>query len=239
MKFNQRLISGRLLKRYKRFLADVQLDSGEIITAHCPNTGGMLGCQDENSRVWLRYAPSPKRKLDYSWELASDQEHWVGIYSARANDLVEEAWQAGLLNPFADYRDVKREVKAGGSRLDFLFSSPIKPKVPDCYVEVKSVTASTETGLALFPDAKTQRGLKHLHELMLLKQQGYRVAMLFCLQRADCQQLRTAPEFDPEYAHAFELARSVGVEAYAYACEVTPEHIRIDKAVEILMTSQA
>lgn len=229
MEFKQRLTQGRLIKRYKRFLADVELSTGETITAHCPNTGGMLGCQDENSPVWLRYAPSPKRKLDYSWELASDQGQLVGIYSARANDLVEEAWRDGLLAPFAKYAQCQREVKVGDSRLDFLFSNATE----SCYVEVKSVTASLEPSIALFPDAKTQRGLKHLQELMALKQQGQRVAMLFCIQRADSQQLRTAPEFDAAYAQAFELARSAGVEAYAYNCEVSPEHIRINKPVLI------
>jgi len=233
MEFNDRLIQGRLIKRYKRFLADVELQTGETVTAHCPNTGGMLGCQDENSSVWLRYAPSPKRKLDYSWELATSQEQLVGIYSARANDLVEEAWCAGLLLPFSGYKQVKREVKVGKSRLDFFFSRHANSKVPDCYVEVKSVTASTEAGVALFPDAKTQRGLKHLQELMQLRQEGHRVAMLFCIQRDDCEQLRTAPEFDKDYAQAFELARAAGVEAYAYACELSPEHIRIDKPVLI------
>ncbi len=227
MKFDKDLIQGKLIRRYKRFLADVELCNGDIVTAHCPNTGAMLGCQDEGSKVWLRYAPSPKRKLDYSWELASDQTNLVGIYSARANDLVEEAWQAGLLSPFDEYLYCQREVKVGNSRLDFLFTGGGL----DCYVEVKSVTASSEPGVALFPDAKTQRGRKHLQELMTLKQQGHRVAMLFCIQRDDIHQLRTAPEFDAEYADILVQAKNKGVEVYAFTCEVSFEHIRIIKQV--------
>ena len=227
MKFNTNLVQGRLIRRYKRFLAEVELNNGDIITAHCPNTGAMLGCQNEASTVWLRYAPSPKRKLDYSWELASDQANLVGIYSARANALVEEAWQADLLTPFTVYQTCQREVTVGKSRLDFLFTGD----GVDCYVEVKSVSASKEPGVALFPDAKTLRGRKHLQELMALKQQGHRVAMLFCVQREDIQELRIAPEFDPEYADMFLAAQAAGVEAYAFSCELSTEHIRIVRQI--------
>lgn len=231
MKFDSELKRGRLIKRYKRFLADVELDCGEIVTAHCPNTGGMLGCQEKGSLVWLRYAPSPKRKLDYSWELAStESDALVGIYSAKANQLVEEAWKSGSLKAFKEYSELKREVKVGSSRLDLLFSN----ESGQCYVEVKSVTASTEPGVALFPDARTLRGVKHLQELVLLKQEGHRVAMIFCVQRGDADALRTAPEFDAGYAEQFKYACEMGVEAYAYVCEVTPEYIRIEREIEIL-----
>lgn len=230
MIFSTPLISGRLLKRYKRFLADVQLADGSVVVAHCSNTGGMLGCQEEGSEVWLHYAPSPKRKLDYSWELATDQGELVGIYSARANNLVEEAWQNGLLKAFAEYDSCRREVKVGDSRLDFVFENKAGES---CFVEVKSVTASTEPNIALFPDAKTQRGVKHLRELMSLKAEGQRVAMIFCVQRNDTHKLRAAPEFDALYADTLAEALGSGVELYAYGCELSPQHIRIDREIEL------
>lgn len=232
VKFREPICEGRLVRRYKRFLADVELTTGEVVTAHCPNTGGMLGCQEPGSRVWLRFAPHPKRKLDYSWEMVEcDRGALVGIYSARANALFREAWEQGLLTPFSRYEQLHSEVAVGDSRLDFLFQA--KESGEQCYVEVKSVTASTEAGVALFPDAKTARGVKHLKELVALRQQGYRVALFFCVQRGDVHAVRPAPEFDADYSRNFIAALESGVEVYAGRCALSPDGIAIDQLIEV------
>ena len=226
MKFDAPLKHGTLLRRYKRFLADVELESGERVTAHCPNTGGMLGCQKEGSAVVLSHRPSPKRKLDYRWELASDGGQWVGIYSAYANALVEEALAQGAIECFAEAGwSWRREVSVADSRLDFLLEHSESGR--QCYVEVKSVTASTEPGVALFPDAVTQRGRRHLEALMALKAEGVDVAMLFVVQRGDCDRIRVAPEFDPDYAKTLAEAIDRGVEVMAVGCDVSPRGISV------------
>lgn len=215
------LVKARLLKRYKRFLADVELESGETITAHVANPGGMIGVSDPGATVWLSRSADPKRKLPYSWELieigAGAKRAMVGVNTAHPNRIVEEALRARALPAFAAYETVRREVKYGEkSRIDFLLE---EDGAPPCYVEVKNVHLSRTPGLAEFPDAVTTRGAKHLRELSAMIAQGARAAMLYLVQRDDCDRFALASDLDPAYTQAFGAARAAGVEAYAYACD--------------------
>ncbi|MGM0564167.1 MAG: DNA/RNA nuclease SfsA [Pseudomonadota bacterium] len=234
MEFESPLLEGTLLKRYKRFLADVRLDSGQTVTAHCPNTGGMFGCQIPGSRVALCHRPSPRRKLDYRWELASDGDSWVGIHSAMANDLVAEAHDRGELPGIAADWRLRREVSVGDSRLDFLFTRGDGAR--RCFVEVKSVTASLEPGVAAFPDAVTTRGRRHIETLQALRSEDTAVMLLFCVQRADCRSVRAAHEFDPAYAEALTRAAENGVTVRALGCRVDLHGIEIAGELPVVVS---
>ena len=225
------LVPATLVKRYKRFLSDHRLESGEVITASCPNTGTMLGLTTPGSATWLVHAPSPTRKYDYRWELIEDEGTWVGINTGRPNALVEEAIRAGVITELAGYADLRREVKYGtNSRIDLLLEDPGRPQA---FVEVKNCHLRREAGLAEFPDSITTRGAKHLDELAAQVALGHRAVMVFCVQRADCDHFDVAADIDPGYAAAFQRARDAGVEALAYVCHVSAETIALTHSIPI------
>ncbi|MCR9220864.1 MAG: DNA/RNA nuclease SfsA [Alphaproteobacteria bacterium] len=236
MRYAEPLVEGRLIRRYKRFLADVDL-AGEVVTAHCGNPGSMMGLAAAGSPVWLSRNGNPKAKLDWRWEIATQAvdgaAQTVGINTGLANRLAEEAVAAGRIAPLAGYETLRREVKYGqSSRIDLLLEDPERPP---CYVEVKSVTLrrpeGRAAGAAEFPDAVTARGAKHLAELSDMADAGARAVMLYLVQRADCTHLRIADDIDPAYAAALKRAREAGVETLCYDCVVTPDGIELRDAL--------
>ncbi|WP_299076141.1 DNA/RNA nuclease SfsA [uncultured Paraglaciecola sp.] len=230
MQFCSSLIQGTLIKRYKRFLADVKLADGSIVTAHCPNTGAMTGCAEPGWKVWLSPSNNPKRKLMYTWEVVlTDQEHWIGINTHRANALVKEAIQNNKIAELTGYADLKAEVKFGeeNSRIDFLLTDKQKA---DCYVEVKSVTLLADQK-GYFPDAKTQRGQKHLRELSLIASQGMRAVLFFCVQHSGIQSVQVANHIDPDYAKELKQAMLNGVQVLCYGCHINSKKIYINQAL--------
>lgn len=234
MKFEHDLFHGTLIKRYKRFLADVKLDSGEIVTAHCANSGSMLGLKDEGNEVWLSPATNPKAKLNYKWELVNAEGAIVGINTSLPNKLVEEAILDGTITELQRYDNLRREMKYGkNSRIDLFLSGSTEGR-PDCYVEVKSVTLSRENGIGEFPDAVTSRGTKHLHELSEMVEQGHRSVMLYLAQRSDVNKFKVASDIDPTYTDALKRAIDKGVEAYCYKCDITPSGIIVDQLIPVL-----
>jgi len=234
MKITQPCIEGRLIKRYKRFLADIELVDGRIITAHTPNTGSMKGCSDPGSRVWVYDTQNPSRKYIYSWDLVEDSEgHLVGIHTGRPNYLVREAIETGVISGLQGYKDIKLEAKYfdKGTRFDLLLTGHETEK--DCFVEVKNVTAKRSSHVAIFPDAVSTRGQKHLAMLEDAVTRGYRAAMVYCIQRDDVTSFSPAFEIDPVYANALIHANKNGVEIYAYKSEISPEEIYLNKPIEL------
>ena len=234
MKFPDPLLRATLIKRYKRFLSDHELDDGSMVTAHCANTGAMLGLTAPGSETWLSPARNPDRKLRYSWEMirvAPGAGGLVGIHTAHPNTIVAEAIAAGNVAELAGYTGIRREVRYGeNSRIDLLLE---KDGAPPCYVEVKNVHLRREDDLAEFPDSVTQRGAKHLRELSGVVQGGGRAVMLYLVQRADCDAFALAADIDPEYAAAFADARQSGVEALCYACRLSEREITLDRPLPI------
>lgn len=232
MKFAEPLVGGRLVKRYKRFLADVVLDAdGREITAHCANPGSMLGLKEPGSQVWLSPSNNPKRKLKYSWEIIEADGALVGINTAHPNKLVEEAIEEGRITELSGYASMRREVKYGkNSRIDILLEGTGGGRT---YVEVKNVHLMRQAGLAEFPDSVTARGAKHLGELADMVGEGHGAAMVFLVQRPDCERLSLAEDIDPAYAAAFRSARAAGVEVYAIGCDVRLDGIDAVRPVEI------
>ncbi|HEX7402523.1 MAG TPA: DNA/RNA nuclease SfsA [Usitatibacter sp.] len=234
MIFDRKLVEGRLIRRYKRFLADVQLE-GEVITAACPNTGSMLGCAEPGSRVWLSESDNAARKYRHTWEIVEvpgAKPVMVGINTGRPNALVAEAIASGAIPELAGYRTLRREVGYGEerSRVDILLESPRRKS---CYVEVKNVTAAASRGVALFPDCVSERGSKHLRELMRLKSGGLRPVQVYCVQRGDVSEVRPADAIDPEYGRTLREAIAAGVEVLAYRARVTPSEIRIEERIPV------
>jgi len=228
MKFESPLQSGRLIKRYKRFLADVELDNGEVITAHCANPGSMMGLLPENALVWLSPNTNPKAKLPYRWELVEAEGTLVGINTAHPNRIVENAIADGKIKELQGYTSMRREVKYGeNSRIDLLLEDPGL-----CYVEVKNVTLKRGEA-AQFPDGVTARGAKHLRELGEMVQNGHRAVMVFLVQRSDCEYLSLAKDIDPAYAKAMDIAKAQGVEVIAYWCKVSPQEIMLTDALPL------
>jgi sugar fermentation stimulation protein A len=234
MHFADPLRPGRLIKRYKRFLADVRFDDGEEVTAHCPNPGSMLSVSDPGSRVWLSHSDNPKRKLAHTLELIETPGGLVGVNPNRANDLAREAIEAGRIADLTGYETIRREVRYGqNSRIDLLLEGDGRP---DCYVEVKSVTMRRDdgpVGLAEFPDAVTKRGAKHLGELAAMVAEGSRAVMLYLAQRADCGRFAVAADIDTGYADALTSATAAGVETLAVRCTVGPDGITVSESLEI------
>ena len=228
MKFEEPLLKATLLKRYKRFLADVVLEDGSEITAHCANPGSMIGVADPGSVVWLSPNRNPKAKLPYRWEMIEVAGGLVGINTARPNRIVEEAISQARVPELKGYETMRREVKYGrNSRIDLLLEGPGR-----CYVEVKNVTLRRQ-GFAEFPDAVTARGAKHLRELSDMIEKGHRAVMLYLVQRMDCRTFRLARDIDPEYGAAFDKALAAGVEALAYGCRLTCQEITLDTPLHI------
>lgn len=226
------LVRGRLIRRYKRFLADVALDSGSEVTVACPNTGAMLGLDAPGSVVWLSQSASVTRKYQHTWELVELDDALVGINPMRPNHIVAEAISAGLIPELAGYERMRREVKYGEkSRVDILLEGDDRPA---CFVEVKNVHLSRAPGLAEFPDCVTARGARHLAELSAMVASGARAAMVYLVQRDDAKAFALARDIDPTYAAAFRAARAAGVEAYAFGCRLTPETISLGSTVPVL-----
>lgn len=223
MRFPAPLIPGRLLRRYKRFLADVRLEDGEEVTAHCANPGAMLGLLAAEGRVFLSRSDNPARKLKYSWEVVEADfgrgPEYVGVSTALPNALVGDAIRAGFFHEFSDWPTLRREVKYGeASRVDFLLE---REGAPPCYVEVKNVHMMRQPGLAEFPDCATARGAKHMRELAAMVRGGARACVIFLVQM-QADRFTLARDVDPAYARAFDDARAAGVEALAVACDVSP-----------------
>lgn len=236
MKFSDPLVRGRLIKRYKRFLVDIELESGKVVVAHCANPGSMMNLLLPDAEVWLSPASNPNRKLKYTWEMIRCEDTLIGLNTSLPNKIVENAIQQGLVAEFTKYDSLKREIKYGeNSRIDILLQSS---NLPDCYLEVKSVTLKRpENGnnLAEFPDSVTVRGTKHLHELSGQVANGNRAAMFYLVQREDCNRLSIAGDIDPNYANAFIAARKAGVEMLCYGCSISPEAIKIRRKLEIVI----
>lgn len=231
MHFDAALIEARLVRRYKRFLSEMELADGSIVTAHCPNPGSMLGLAVPGSRCWLSHHAGGTRKLSYGWELVEADGALVGINTGRANTIVAEGLCAHRI-PGLPVGTLEREVKVGAkSRLDFRLADD---RGRYTYVEVKSVTLSRQPGLAEFPDAKTARGAKHLMELAELAGAGHRAVLLFLVQRGDCTRLAAAADIDPAYAAALDQARNRGVEVIAVACRLSPQAIEIDGPIPLI-----
>jgi sugar fermentation stimulation protein A len=230
MKFETPLIEGVLMQRYKRFFADVKLPDGTIVTAHCANSGSMLSVKEPGCRVWLTPVNDPKRKLKYTWEMIEVHGGMVGINTGHPNRLVADAISAGLVAELAGYDSLKREQKYGkNSRIDILLEKTGKPA---CYVEIKNVTLKRGPGAhipAEFPDSVTERGTKHLNEMMDVVAAGGRAVMFYLVQRTDSTHFKIAHDIDPIYAKAFEKAVKSGVEAICYGCDMTASGITIAK----------
>lgn len=252
MQFPAPLVPGRLLRRYKRFLADVVLDGGSAgggeVVAHCANPGSMLGLAEPGARVWLSPADNPARKLRWSWELVeaggcpagrrAGKTTLVGIHTGRANALVGEALAAGRIAELAGYDSLRREVRYGAaSRVDFLLERApgASSGAPPCYLEVKSVTLTRGGGLAEFPDAVTARGSRHLAELGAIARGGGRAVLLFLVQRADCTRVAAAADIDPAYAAALSQAKADGVEILCYNCTLSPAAIALDARLPLAL----
>ncbi len=227
MEFKEQLIHGHLIKRYKRFLADVTLDSGEKVTAHCTNSGSMKSCLEEGAEVYLSMVDDPKRKTKFTWEMIKINSKWVGINTNHPNQIVYEAVKNEEIEQLKGYTQVKREVKFEDSRFDVY----AKNEQEECFIEVKNVTLK-EGEAAFFPDAVTSRGLKHLQTLMRVKEKGMRAVMVYVIQRMDVNYFAPADDIDPAYGKVLREARKKGVEILPVQVEVNPTTIRIVKTLE-------
>jgi sugar fermentation stimulation protein A len=240
MKFANKLVKGTLLKRYKRFLADVELEDGEIVIAHCPNTGAMSGCAEPGYEAWLSKSDNPKRKLAFTWELAVTSEgHWIGINTHNANKVIGQALSEHKLPELSGYDHIRSEVKYGheGSRIDFFLrqheGDTKKKDLADCYVEVKSVTL-LQNNQGFFPDARTVRGQKHLRELTAMVQQGHRAVLLYCVQHSGIESVRVAQHIDPDYAAELSTAIFAGLEVLCYSTKINQEKIIINQRLPFI-----
>lgn len=238
MLFPSPLLRGRLVQRYKRFLADVVLDTGETVTATCPNTGSMKGLTEPGSIVWLSTSDSTTRKYKHTWEMIENDigagPTLVGINTGHPNKILTEAIEAGKIAPLAGYASLKREQKYGrNSRIDILLQDEAKGA---CYVEIKNVHLMRKTGLAEFPDSVTERGAKHLGELADMVREGKRAVMVFLVQRADAKRVSLARDIDEAYGVAFDAAIKAGVEAIAVRCRLSQTEIEVDRLLKIAET---
>jgi sugar fermentation stimulation protein A len=224
MIFPEKLIHGTLIKRYKRFLADVRLDDGTEVVAHCTNSGSMKSCLENGAEVYLTPVNDIKRKTKFTWEMIKINGDWVGINTGNPNKLAFEAISAGTIPELADYTNVKREVIFGDSRFDVFAENESE----QCFVEVKNVSLK-EGKYALFPDSVTTRGQKHLRTLMEVKAKGIRAVMLYIIQRSDVEIFAPAIEIDPKYAELLKNAVNAGVEVIPMQAKVTPEKIELVK----------
>jgi len=230
MRFAKPLVPATLIRRYKRFLADMRLEDGREVVAHCPNPGAMTGLAEPGMRVWLEPNDDPKKKLGFRWRLVELPGAWAGIDTSVPNRVVAEALAAGQIPGFADH-EIRAEMRYGAnSRVDFLATDAQGARV---FIEVKNVHLMREPGLAEFPDSVTKRGAKHLDEMAREVAAGSRAVMLYVIQRDDCDRLALARDIDPGYAAAFDRARAAGVEAIAWACRIGREEITLDRPIVI------
>lgn len=233
MKYTPALQSGRLIKRYKRFLTDIALDNGEVLTIHCPNTGSMKNCLFEGNRVWFSTSNNAKRKYPHTFELMeTDVGHLIGINTGRANALAEDAIHRGVIAELQGYSQLSREVKYGqeNSRIDILLTGDNQQK---CYIEVKSCTL-LEEGTGFFPDAVTKRGQKHLRELIEMVQLGHRAVLLFVVQHSGIHTVKPASHIDPQYTDLLKQAVKHGVEVLAYGTKLSNDEILITHPCQVM-----
>lgn len=227
-----------MIKRYKRFLADVEMADGEVLTVHCPNTGAMTGCAEPGSMVWLSTSNNPKRKYAHTWELLKVDNNMVCVHSSRANALVLEAIENEWVQELSGYDSIRTEVKYGdeGSRIDLLLANTATQA--QCYVEVKSVTLLMDgSGLGIFPDAVSDRGRKHLRELMVVAEQGHRAVLFFAVLHTGIVSVAPADAIDGKYADTYREAIAAGVEVIAYGAEITSDKIRLRHRLATLSRS--
>lgn len=226
MQFSTPLIPARLIRRYKRFLADCRLEDGREVVAHCANPGSMMGLANEGSKIWLEPNDDPKKKLKYGWRLVDHENgHFTGVDTSVPNRALKQALEKREIAALSRYSVVRPEVKYGeNSRIDFLLSGD---GVRDAWVEVKSVTLSRQTGLAEFPDSVTARGAKHMGELAKMADAGDRAIVLFLVQRTDCDRMVPAADIDSKYTKALGDAVAAGVEVVALSTRISPKGVEI------------
>ncbi len=232
--FPQPLIKGRLVKRYKRFLADIELDNGQLVTAHCTNSGSMASCIEPGAPVMVSPVTDPNRKTRFTWEMIFINNHWVGINTVWPNMLAAIMVGQQLFKPLAGYQTVKREVTFGDSRFDL----QARNNNETCYIEVKNVTMRNGN-MALFPDARTERGQKHLNTLMAVKDAGFRAVMLYIVQRSDVEAFAPANAIDPHYAETLVKAMQHGVEVFVVQVNVSPQGFEFGQQLPVVMSYQA
>lgn len=232
MKFTKKVLKGKILRRYKRFFADIQLESGEIVTAHTPNTGTMKTCWEPHWDCLVTHQDDPKRKLKYTLEMTHNQKSWIGVNTLIANKITIEAIKKQKIKELQDYDYIKPEISIGESRIDIYLSS--SKDNSECYVEVKNVTMiQEETNHAIFPDAVSERGVKHLEELIKIKESGLRAVIFYLVQREDITEFSPADEIHPEYGTILRIAYLKGVEVLAYRCSLNEDEIKIAEALPI------
>lgn len=237
MNYEYPLIDATLIRRYKRFLADVELPNGEVVVAHCPNSGSMKGCWEENAPCRVSHHDNPKRKLKYTLEQVQMSGQWLMVHTGKPNAVVAEAIESGTIPELRGYGQLRREQKYGSqnSRIDILLENPGGDEEgPRCYVEVKSVTLK-ENGLAMFPDSVTKRGTKHLEELMEMVVEGHRGVLFFHVSRADCDTVRPADHIDPVYGATLRRAAASGVEILAYVCAVEHTSLHLMHRIPVVL----
>ena len=235
MEYASPLLEGRLVSRYKRFFADVELPGGEVVVTHCPNPGSMRTCAPDRARVWISKSESPRRKLAYTWELVEAFGGMVVVNTALANRVVAEALDRGVIEELAGYDSIRPEVRYGeASRVDFLLSTGDSR----CYLEVKSVTLFAGESASAFPDSVTARGSRHLEELIRVVQAGDRAVLLFCVGRDPTDVVRPADDIDPVYGQTLRRAARAGVEVLAYRCKVTPHGVHLAGRVPVDLSEQ-
>jgi len=229
MKYSKPLQRVKLIQRYKRFLGDVEWPDGQLMTVHTANTGSMLGCSTPGNHIWIRDSENDKRKYRYSWEISETGDgNLIGVNTHLANKLVVEAIEQGSINELLEYENIRTEVPYGeNSRIDILLQGN-----EDCYVEVKNVTAR-DGQYAIFPDAVTARGTKHLNELVNMVKAGHRAVMFFCIQRSDIELFRPATEIDPLYARTLVYALDNGVEVLAYSVVISADEISLVRPISV------
>ncbi|MDC2987387.1 DNA/RNA nuclease SfsA [Candidatus Pelagibacter bacterium] len=231
MNFDNKLIPGLLIKRYKRFFVDVRVNN-QILTVHCPNTGSMHGLLDQGNKVWISKSNNPKRKLKYTLEIIEVKKTKVGINTHSTNKIVHDALQNNLIKGFNNNMDIKPETKFGANtRFDFLVSS----KKYQSFIEVKNVTLSRKRNLAEFPDAETSRGLKHIGELIKASKKKFKVYILFVIQRNDCNSFSIAKDIDPNYANALSKAVKNNLKILCYDCKFSPKGIKLNRQIKFIL----
>lgn len=234
MEFATKLITGKILKRYKRFFADVELDSGEIVVAHTANTGSMKTCWEPGWKCAVSFRDDPKRKLKYTLEMTHNGSSWICVNTALPNHLAAEAIQAGRIKELSGYEHFRPEVKIGESRIDILLSNGSTEAPGDlCYVEIKNTTMKGDDGMAIFPDSVSTRGQKHLRELTALARSGHGAAMLYVVNRSDVDIFRAAREIDPDYAQLLHEAHLAGVKILAYQCRLDLKEIVLERPMSV------
>ena len=231
MNFKNKLISGLLIKRYKRFFVDIRIGE-QIITAHCPNTGSMHGLLKNGNKVWVSKSQNPKRKLKFTLEIIQVGKSKVGVNTHLTNKIVLNALENNLIKEFKNFFEIKSEVKFGANtRFDFLLLN----KIDKVFIEVKNVTLSRKNGLAEFPDAVTSRGLKHINELIKASKKNYKIYILYLIQRDDCESFKIASDIDPNYDIALKKAVKNNLNILCYDCKFFPKGIKLNKKIKIII----